>query len=430
MIKKIVKYCGTSNCASDVAWVTIGNLFRTGCVFVGWTFLARSLGSERLGLFSFAFATMNLVASLSEFGLGVGIVKFVASEEPGSARSNSLLRVGFWVRSILTICLAGMLIVISKWLAVSVMKNPVLHWPIIFAAFGTVASSLYAYVLSAYQGTHRFKGYGILSIFSGLTLLGGFSILLIAKKMNVEVALIVATCAFLLPAIVGQFFLKAGLTKFPSTECWKEARSIAAFSRWVLAGSIIVVFIMQADAFLLTRLSTLAEVGKYSVASRLALSISVFSNSVLTVVMPKILKRSEHNELKMMFLGVFRCIPLLFGVYCIAFYISPWVIQIAFGEGYENSVLVFRILFGAYLLSSITNVLNFTSYGLNRPDIVSFNILIQLLVLLTIGVGCVPLFGAVGMADAVLVSRIVGFAFILVYVWRTLETKHKIFDSQ
>lgn len=424
LFSKLHKYAG------EVAWVTFGNLFRTGCVFIGWSFLAHNLGPERLGIFSFAFATMNLVASLSEFGLGVGIVKFVASEEPGSKRANSLLRVGFWLRLSMTVLLAGILIIISKWLAVSVMKNPVLHRPIIFAAFGTVAASLYAYVLSAYQGTHRFKGYGIISIFSGLSLLSGFSILFITKNLNVNIALVVATCAFLLPATIGMLFLNAGLTNFPSADCWQEARSIISFSRWVLAGSMIVVFIMQTDSFLLTRFSTLAEVGKYSVGSRLALSISVVTNSVLTVVMPKILKNNDYYALKKICYKIFKWIPLLFGIYCIAFIISPWVVHIAFGPGYENSVLVFRILFGAYLLSSITNVLNYTGYGLNRPDIVSFNLLAQFIALITIGAACVPLFGAAGMADAVLISRITGFVFILVYVWRAFRIKYVVAESQ
>lgn len=421
---KLHKYAG------EVAWVTFGNLFRTGCVFIGWSFLAHNLGPERLGVFSFAFATMNLVASLSEFGLGVGIVKFVASEKPGSNRANSLLRVGFWLRSFMTVLLAGILIVVSKWVAVSVMNNPVLHWPIIFAAFGTVAASLYAYVLSAYQGTHRFKGYGIISIFSGLSLLSGFLFLYITKNLNVNIALVVASCAFLLPAIIGMFFLNAGLTNFPSANCWKEARSVISFSRWVFAGSMIVVLIMQADSFLLTRFSTLAEVGKYSVGSRLALSISVITNSILTVVMPNILKNNDYLQFKKMYIEMFKWLPFLIGIYCLAFLISPWVVQIAFGSGYEKSVVVFRILFGAYLLSSVTNILNYTSYGLNRPDIVSLNIFAQFIVLIVIGVMCVPSLGATGMADAVLVSRIIGFLFIFIYMWRTFKIKYVGVGSQ
>lgn len=422
--------CKLHKYAGGVAWVTFGNLFRTGCVFIGWSFLAHNLGPERLGVFSFAFATMNLVASLSEFGLGVGIVKFVASEKLGSKRANSLLRVGFWLRSFVTILLAGILIVISKWVAVSVMNNPVLHWPIIFAAFGTVAASLYAYVLSAYQGTHRFKGYGILSISSGLFLLSGFLILYITNNLNVNIALVVASCAFLLPAIIGIFILNAGLTNFPSADCWKEARSVISFSRWVLAGSMIVVLIMQADSFLLTRFSTLAEVGKYSVGSRLALSISVITNSILTVVMPNILKNNDYLQFKKMYIEMFKWFPFLLGIYCLAFLISPWVVQIAFGSGYEKSVHVFRILFGAYLLSSVTNILNYATYGLNRPDIVSLNIFAQFIVLIVIGVMCVPSLGATGMANAVLVSRILGFLFIFTYMRRTFKTKYVGVESQ
>lgn len=423
LFSKFRKYAG------EFAWVTSGNLFRTGCVFIGWSFLAHSLGPERLGVFSFAFATMNLVASLSEFGLGVGIVKFVASEKPGSKRAQKLLRVGFWIRLILSVTLAVMLIVIAKWLAVSLMKNPVLHWPIIFAAFGTVAASLYAYVLSAYQGTHRFKGYGILSISSGLILIGGFSGLLITKNLNVELALTVATFAFLIPAIIGLFFMKVGVTKLPTKDCWHEARSIISFSRWVLAGSIIALLILQADTFFLTRLSTLAEVGKYSVAARLGLSVSVISNSVLTVVMPKVLKKNDPNELKIMFISVLRLIPLLFGVYCVVFFLCPWIIQLVFGEIYVNSVTVFRILFGAYLLSSITNVISYAGYGINRPDIVTFSLLIQFFILLLVGYSCIPLFGSVGMAEAVMFSRFVGFIFMLLNIWRALRIKNEIFDS-
>lgn len=424
IFNKLHKYAG------EVVWVTFGSLFRTGCVFLGWSFLAHNLGPEQLGVFSFSFATINLVASLSEFGLGVGIVKFVASEDPGSKRANNLLRVGFWIRSIMSVLLAVILIVISKWLAVSVMKNPVLHWPIIFAAFGTVAASLYAYVLSAHQGTHRFKGYGVLSICSGLTLIGGFSLLLITNNLNVELALVVATCAFLFPAIIGLFILKIGVTRFPTADCWQEVRSIMSFSRWVLAGSIIALLILQTDTFLLTRLSTLAEVGKYSVAERLGRFISVISNSILTVVMPKVFKKNDYNELRKMFVGILRWIPLLLGIYCVGFFVCPWVVQLAFGKSYENSVLVFRVLFGAYLLSSITNVISYAGYGLNRPDIVSFNLLIQLFVLLIAGYVCIPLFGSVGMADAVIVSRFVGFTFLLLYIWRALGIKYAIFDSQ
>jgi O-antigen/teichoic acid export membrane protein len=415
---------------SDVAWVTIGNVFRTGCVFVGWSFLARLLGNEGLGVFSFAFATMNLIASLSDFGLGVGIVKFIAAEPPQSKRANSILRVGFWVRAVVTLTLVSLLLIASKWLAITVMKNPVLHKPIIYASVGTIAATYFAYILSANQGLHRFKTYGLLSLLSGIILLTGLTILLIIKDISVEHALLVASFSFLLPSITGQFLMGWELTNFPSKECWQEARSIVSFSRWILVGSFIVLLIMQADTFILTRFSSLSEVGKYSASMRLALSISVLSNSMLTVVLPNILKKNDQLEIRQSFLILVKLIPkfsmISITLYGVAFFIAPWVVRYTFGPGYEESVLIFRILFGAFLLSILTNVINYFGYGINRPDIVTLNVLIQFIVLIVMGGTLVPYCGAKGMADAVLTSRVVGLIVISFFIYRLLGRKQFI----
>jgi O-antigen/teichoic acid export membrane protein len=110
--------------------------------------------------------------------------------------------------------------------------------------------------------------------------------------------------------------------------------------------------------------------------------------------------------------------------------LSPLVVKFAFGPEFKESINIFRILFGAFLLSNMTNVINYFGYGINKPEIITLNLLIQLIILITAGVLSVPIFGANGMANSVLISRIIGLFFILYFIYRILWKKNAILDTQ
>ncbi|MNX82765.1 colanic acid exporter [compost metagenome] len=225
--------------------------------------------------------------------------------------------------------------------------------------------------------------------------------------------------AFLLPALGGHLLVGRPLLGWPTD--WTAFRKVASFSKWTALGGVLVLVIMQSDILILNHLSSAREAGLYSVGQRMALSISVLSNSVLTVLFPHMLAKNDLKNLRSYFNSILRLLPVLpVGIGVAALVASP-LVSLCFGSNFALAAPVFIVLFAAFLLSVITNACGYLAFGLDRPEIVTLSLAVQLCVLLVAGVPLATLWGATGVACAVLASRICSLGFTMVPIWSAVR---------
>lgn len=407
----------------DASLVTAANLGRTACIFLGWIVLARVLPPASFGTFAVAYGAMTLVAQLSESGLGIGVVKLLSQASTLSDETLDALRGSFLMRTGVTLAAVISMVLGANWLAPTFFHDASTAAPLRLAGGGALGSSYFAFILSCYQGSKRFTEYALLSGIAGASWVIGLAGLHLTGSLSVETTLMVAGCSFVLPAVLGHMRLGTSLLGLPRS--WEPFKQLMVFSKWTGLSGLIVLLIMQGDVFLLGYLSSLPETGVYSAGQRLAMSISVITNSVLTVMLPSVLAQPDVRKLKQGLLSSLRVVALTPLLLAAIFLVAPSLVLLLYGKGFATAAPVFTILFGALLLSVFTNSLGFIYYSLDLPQVITVSLALQFLVLVIAGYVLAPVHGAIGMALAVALSRLVGFLVTLLPVF-FLRDRHEV----
>lgn len=398
--------------------MTAGNLFRTGCVFAGWTLLARELVPSALGVFALCYSASTLVAQLADSGLGVSVVKALADAEVDPEGTRAFVRLAFRLRLLAVGACAAVALAAAPWLTASLLRGEVSFELLVLALSGAVTSAYFTFLLTVNQGLRRFGAYAVLAFLSGGVWLAGLVVLERLGALDIQRALILSAGAFLVPALIGHASLPVSL--WGPTRRSLIRREHLTLSGWTMVSGLLALVIMQCDTLLLGRLATAADVGVYSTAQRIAMAISVVSNSVLTVVAPRMM-RSDSARMRVRWgwvVGVSAVgIP---SATAAAWFAGPWLLGLLFGSRYAVAAPALTLLAAALLFSVVTNLLSYVGYGLAQPGIVTASLTLQLVLLLGAGI-LLAHHGATGMAGAVLLSRLSGMGLTAILMARVMR---------
>ena len=387
--------------------------------------IARELGRAQLGRYAQAYAVMAILGLLSLSGLRTGMLRFVAvhraERDPGSVRG--VVRLGIALTTGSSLLLGIGLFFAAPWLVDVVFHDERLVVPLQFVALTLPAATLMDSALAATQGYRTMKPYAVIGLmFEPLARLG-VTALLISRGTGLRgtmAALLVSNVVAALLAVVAVYRLLGAST----TPTRYHPRDLFRFSMVSWMAALATTGLIWADTIMLGIFRSSAEVGVYSVATRLvtlATFVMPAINSSLSPRIADLYHRGQTAALSRAYAAATGWILRLSLPAFVALVVFPRDLLAIFGKGFQVGAAVTIILAAGKLIDAGTGPCGLMLNMSGRPlwNMVDNIAVLVLNVLLNLAL--IPRFGIVGSAVAWAVSLGVVNLARLVQVWWTMR---------
>jgi O-antigen/teichoic acid export membrane protein len=387
---------------SSVVWATAqafgARLVAQAAGFVIAVLIARALGPQDFGVYSFMLIGATLLAQVPGAGLDLSAVRISARHrlhEPERARE--VLLVAGLVKAGIGLALALLAMLLASQLA-GVPGNPEYVAALRIAAPAALAlamTELLLATLQAYERFGRLLGVSVLTAalkFAAVALLWALGALTLPNAM---LAFLLSACAGLALSTLASWRLWAG----PLHQAITALRELLAFSRWFVFATLFGALASNLDVLAVSRLAGAEATGVYAAGRTLTLPLAFAGGALGAVLLPRL---SGMGDARQLGLQLRRITGLAAGATAIAVTLiaitAQPLVELIYGAQFAEGAAVLRVLALAYGLQLVTWPALTTLMVLDRPDLTTY---LSLAMLGATGAGylvAVPIWGALGAA--------------------------------
>lgn len=403
-----------------IAVLGSGNVIGTIISAVALILFSRFMGPTEFGLFSAAFAAMQIVVRVGDLGTNMATERAIARVYGrDNVLADRLMRVGLWLKAgNFAVCaLVGW--VTSPWTSSLLhIESVALIRMAILLASGTI---FFEYTTLVFQATHRFGMVARITIAQAVGKLGFGLILIWQGILSAGTGMLVYG---LLPGIGAlTAWFKNPLSSFALPKSWqKDLGQILAVAKWTGLAALAATLADNIDTLMVKSFMTSYDTGIWSGAVRIAAFASLVGWSIGSVLNIRVAKYHDPAHLKtylgkawklalISFLGIFVCLPL-----------AGFSIWVTIGQAYTSATVPLQILLIASGLAAATSPYVALFYLFDRPEYYAIAGFISTAVLLLGDFFAIPAFGLMGAAWIRVVVRLAVLGFTLLYARRSLQT--------
>jgi len=183
----------------------------------------------------------------------------------------------------------------------------------------------------------------------------------------------------------------------------------------------IAVFIMQLnyrlDILMLKKLSTLEEVGFYSLAMQIAEQLWHIPLAIETIILSRSANSNDDKNIHRTVASIFR-VTLIIGLIgsISIFFLAPLLIPLIFGKAFTHSITMIQLVLPGILLMIGFRILNSRLTGMGKPQIAIYTFLPALVINFILNLFLIPRYGGIGAGWSTNVSYAFGaIAFVIIY---------------
>ena len=385
---------------SNTGWLMSDKLLRMAVGFLVGVWIARYLGPEQFGLLNYAVAFVAMFSALATLGLE-GIVVRDLVHTP--SRKEDILGTAFLLKA------AGGLFTLLVTILVILLLRPddrLTHWLVgitaigtIFQAFDTIDFWFQSKVRSKYTVYAKNCAYLVISGVKVVLIIAGAPLVAFAWAGLAET--VIGSAGLVVAYRVnGQSPLSWSVDFSLAKKLLKDSWPLIFSSTFVLVNMLI-------DKIMLGNLSSNAEVGLYSAATRLSELWYFIPMVIGASVMPSLVKERAENELNyqaklqqtynlMSGCSLALALPLTF--------LSPALIALLYGSGYaaSASMLSIHIWTGLFVFHVSIRSRSLMIEGLQTfIAVLSFFTMLFNIILNYV---LIPVYGGIGASSASLLS--------------------------
>jgi len=414
----------------DFVPVLFGNLGSRFLTMVSFIFLARWLGPGEFGNFSIIYSMMMLLGQLPS-GLDQAFIRRYSQgnlyEKEIYKQAHVLVKLIFFAALIIIAAPA------SRLLAEDFLGNPTLSLPINLSFWGAGFYILFTNVPFYFQARESFiKLSSSLFLYNLFILCAILSLHFIQEKAAyLEYFLVVVggTLFFALMAIY--FLLRPSPVKGSGGIglLWEKVKSIFHFGKWILVAGGMYALFQRIDLLLLAHFSPPEVVGTYSVAVKGSAIFVIFVTSFATITFPKACKITSKENFVDYISKSTKLIVLLILLNLLMILFAKKLILVMFGITYLESAQILRILLLAAIPLLIAIPLSNLFYTANRPKLVAWLNLVELLTAVLLCYVLIPKYSSMGAAVALLLAYSAGLFYTLL-VLRLIVLEKLLFPKE
>lgn len=407
---------GKLKAVKAISLLWIGSILGAGVAFLIQAILARKLGSESFGLFSSALTTVNLLVPLAGFGVAPFWLKVFGEE---GWRAQRWWRGSFQFVVITTLAVLSMLIIWAIW-GPHEKQVSILILSLTSYVLGQLSLEL---VGGKLQLEEKYISLAIWSFIPHLMRLVLVFLLYYFYVYNITVYHIsliyffVSILFFLLGAfslfkmVNGSFSLRGHGERTLNMELNEPSLFLVGKGAWPfgLSAALYLIYFQITIVFLNYMVGP-KSAGIYNVAFLILSAIYIFPSVVYQKFLLPKLHRWANQDKRRMYDTYINGSRIMFFIGC-AIMIAVWLtssyaISMVFGDQYEESILVLKVLAFAipirFLSSSVSSVLTTTKLMYIKVSIMGLGALFTIFFNVTV----VPYWGVMGAAITTLSTEL------------------------
>ena len=400
-LKSLQNHQGFMKYFRNTSWLFVEKILRMVVgLFVG-IWIARYLGPEQFGLFSYAQSFVGLFAAIATLGLDGIVVRELIKDE---SRLNELIGTAFWLKVTGAI---GVLVVLA--IAVDLIS------------IGTYANTLVFIIASAtiFQSFNVIDFYFQSKVMSKFAVYANMISLFLSSIVKITLILNEATLvAFAWVVLFDSLILACGYIYFYLKQKnsiffhWKFSKQTAVSllkDSWplILSGMVIAIY-MKIDQIMIKEMIDSKAVGQYAAAVKLSEAWYFIPMVIASSLFPAIVNAKEQSkELYyerlqklydlMVWIAIAIALPITF--------LSDWIINLLYGAQYSQSgaILMIHIWAGVFVFLGVVSSKWFISENLQKYSF--YRTLAGALINIILNYILIPVYGIYGAAYATLVSQ-------------------------
>jgi len=387
-------------------------------LFVG-IWIARYLGPEQFGLFSYVQSFVGLFTVIATLGLDGIVVRELVKDKK---HRSEIIGTVFWLKLMGSF---GMLIVLS--VAVNFTSNDnftnilvaIVASSTIFQSFHVIDSYFQSVVMSKFVVYANVISLLLSSIVKIVLILNEAPLIAFAGVVLFDS--FVLTCGFI------YFFLQNTKYRIKNLVFTMSIAKKLLKDGWpmMVAGVAIMVY-MKIDQVMIKEMMDSASVGQYAAAMRISEAWYFIPIIIVASFFPAIVNaKKQSDELYysrlqklynlMAWVPIAVALPMTF--------LSDWVIYLLYGGQYSQAgdVLMITIWAGVFVFLSVVNDKWF--YVENRAQLLMFKVLIGAISNILLNVLLIPLYGIKGAA----IATVIGYSISVIWSDLFFKEMHKLF---
>lgn len=386
--------------------------------FALFIYLARMLGAEQFGIFSFSLAFGFIFIILVDFGFSQLIVREMSREKkkaPLFLGHALLAKVGF---SLVTVVLA--------WIFLNVLQysNEVKVVAMVMLAF-TILQTFTELHSAVFKAFEQMQYEAIIKVGRMVILVGGV-VYAVENGYSLATAALIFVITEVLALFVAGLIVYSRFVRLQWLFQWEFLKKLVKKSSVFCLSFAFGILYLYIDSVMLSKMKGVTEVGLYAAAANLVIALIfiplMFMQSLFPVMSrlhissKKTLRFIVERSLKYMFLlGLAACVGI--------FMFAEDIIGLLYGHEYASSAVILKVLCWYLFLKFLNIVIGTTLMSINRQkrrllcqgSAAALNIVLNIIL--------IPSYGMMGAAAATLLTEIVFFS---LYVYSIIEYKFSL----
>jgi O-antigen/teichoic acid export membrane protein len=393
----------------DILSVFGSNLTATLSNLVIGVILSRVLGAAGFGIYSSILVVPMIVIGLTQLGIRRATMYHISAGKLPEDHIVSAVFILLLITSVLTMLISGLIFLFSE----SGNVDPLLL-VLVMLTIPLVLCNMFAGGI--FLGKQEILRANILNSGPALVNLVFVIVLVWVLKLSVRGAFLA-----LFLGNVTMFFFVFSVIRKSYRITWKYHEGIMKSMVRLGAVFALSIFIMQLnyriDILLLKRLSTLEQVGLYSLATQIAEQLWHVPYAIETIVLTRSAHASDERFVHKTVASILR-VSILIGIAgsLLIIVLAPPMIPLIFGEGFRGSVPMMQAILPGIIFLVIFRILNSRLAGMGKPQIAVYTFIPALIINVVLNILWIPGHGAMGAVWATNVSYATGSViFFIVY---------------
>ncbi|MFT0849653.1 flippase [Achromobacter sp. F4_2707] len=401
-INNLFKHKGFVRYFNNTAWLFGEKIIRMFVgLFVG-IWVARYLGPEKFGVFSYAQSFVGLFATIATLGLDGIVVREIVKDE---SKTNELIGTTFVLKGMGALAVLILLAIAILFTSHDSHTNKIVFIiasATVFQSFNVIDIYFQAKVLSKYVVYANTISLFISSIVKITLILSSAPLIAFAWAILFD---------NLILALGYIYFLKtSSLLQIKNLRFNALTAKILLNDSWpLIISSVVISIYMKIDQVMIKEMIGNEAVGQYSAAVRISEAWYFIPIVITTSLFPAIVNaKSTNDEIYyarlqklynlMVLMALSIALPMTF--------LSDWTIEILFGKAYNEaaSVLMIHIWAGIFVFLGVASGKWFTAE--NEQFLAFRRTLYGLITNITLNYILIPIYGIQGAAIATIVSQL------------------------
>ncbi len=392
-----------------------GNLVGTLISAVALIIFSRLLGPSEFGLFSAAFALMQIIVRLIDSGTTVAVERTLArayAQKPNA--THSIMITSAYIKFALYLFWLILGLTFARYLTFSYLGITDLNL-IKTAIIISVGTVIFEYATIIFQATNNFALVARITITQALGKLIGGLILLSQSALTATTALWLYGLMPAIGSLAGWLHSPYKLSTTLPDHWQKDLRLILATAKWTAIATLGATIAENLDTLIVQSMLSLHDTGIWAATTRIAAFANLLPWTVGSVLSIRLTnyKAKTHLQKYLRKSILISLVSALIVLFCIPF--SSLALKLTVGTSYLSGGTTLMLTLVATALTAAVTPYASLYYLLDRPQYYAYTGLISTILLIMLDYILIPTLGINGAAVTRICVRLILLIFTIVY---------------